>query len=73
MERLQKPDVKDPIYGWVGCLATGLAYLHEQKSKHRDVKPANILLRTQILLMLISVSQKTLSIRLLRQQVGLWA
>ncbi|CAI6302608.1 unnamed protein product [Periconia digitata] len=27
-----------------GCLATALAYLHEQKVRHKDIKPGNILL-----------------------------
>jgi serine/threonine protein kinase len=27
-----------------GCLATALAYLHEQKVRHKDIKPGNILI-----------------------------
>ncbi|GME22595.1 hypothetical protein GTA08_BOTSDO11836 [Neofusicoccum parvum] len=27
-----------------GCLASGLSYLHERKVKHKDIKPANILI-----------------------------
>ncbi|KAF2186677.1 hypothetical protein K469DRAFT_706675 [Zopfia rhizophila CBS 207.26] len=33
------------IHSWFGCLAKAFAYLHARKIKHRDVKPANILVR----------------------------
>ena len=32
------------IVGWLSCLAVGLAKLHSQRIKHKDIKPANILL-----------------------------
>lgn len=32
------------IIGWLNCLAVGLAKLHAQHIKHKDIKPANILL-----------------------------
>jgi hypothetical protein len=32
------------IVGWLNCLAVGLAKLHAQHIKHKDIKPANILL-----------------------------
>lgn len=30
---------------WFGCLASGLAYLHSNKIRHKDIKPTNILVR----------------------------
>ncbi|KAF1841665.1 kinase-like protein [Cucurbitaria berberidis CBS 394.84] len=33
-----------PIYFKVGCLISAVAYLHEQKIRHKDLKPSNILL-----------------------------
>jgi serine/threonine protein kinase len=32
------------IAKWFGCLAKGLSVLHSQKIKHKDLKPANILI-----------------------------
>ena len=32
------------LVGWMSCLATALAELHARSYKHKDVKPANILL-----------------------------
>jgi hypothetical protein len=32
------------ITKWFGCLAKGLSVLHSQKIKHKDLKPANILI-----------------------------
>jgi serine/threonine protein kinase len=29
---------------WIGCLACGLAHLHYNKIKHKDIKPSNILI-----------------------------
>jgi serine/threonine protein kinase len=29
---------------WIGCLASGLAHIHAQKVKHKDIKPSNILI-----------------------------
>lgn len=29
---------------WLGCLAKGLAYIHGQKVKHKDIKPSNLLI-----------------------------
>lgn len=33
-----------PIYFQIGCLVSAVAYLHEQKVRHKDLKPSNILL-----------------------------
>lgn len=33
-----------PLQRSFGCLASGLAYLHGQRVKHKDIKPANILI-----------------------------
>jgi serine/threonine protein kinase len=39
------PPTDTPIRRWFGCLASGLAYMHAQKVKHKDIKPANILVK----------------------------
>jgi serine/threonine protein kinase len=33
-----------PVYRMMGCLISAIAYLHEQKIRHKDLKPSNILL-----------------------------
>jgi serine/threonine protein kinase len=33
-----------PIYFQIGCLVSAVAYLHDQKIRHKDLKPSNILL-----------------------------
>lgn len=33
-----------PIYSKIGCLISATAYLHDQKIRHKDLKPSNILL-----------------------------
>jgi serine/threonine protein kinase len=33
-----------PIYSKVGCLISALSYLHDEKIRHKDLKPSNILL-----------------------------
>ncbi|OMP84412.1 putative serine/threonine-protein kinase receptor [Diplodia seriata] len=35
---------------WFGCLASGLAFLHLHRIRHKDIKPANILLRGRCIL-----------------------
>ncbi|KAI9798053.1 MAG: hypothetical protein M1825_005652 [Sarcosagium campestre] len=35
------------LRGFYGCLCSGLAYLHEQKCRHKDIKPENILVKGQ--------------------------
>ncbi|KAF2823346.1 kinase-like protein [Ophiobolus disseminans] len=33
-----------PVYSRIGCLISAIAYLHDQKIRHKDLKPSNILL-----------------------------
>jgi serine/threonine protein kinase len=33
-----------PVYYQVGCLISALSYLHDEKIRHKDLKPSNILL-----------------------------
>lgn len=32
------------LYSKIGCLVSAIAYLHEQKVRHKDLKPSNVLL-----------------------------
>lgn len=45
----QKMRIK--IATWFGCLANGLAYLHNLGIRHRDIKPANILVNAEKVLL----------------------
>jgi serine/threonine protein kinase len=37
------PDDANNLKEWIGCLASGLAYLHGESVRHKDIKPGNIL------------------------------
>jgi serine/threonine protein kinase len=43
--RRTPPDVGQNLQTWLGCLAVGLAFIHSQKVRHMDIKPANILIK----------------------------
>jgi serine/threonine protein kinase len=34
-----------PVPSWPGCLIQAIDYLHEMKVKHKDLKPANVLVK----------------------------
>jgi serine/threonine protein kinase len=38
------PYKASPVYSKIGCLISAVAYLHDQKIRHKDLKPSNILL-----------------------------
>jgi serine/threonine protein kinase len=51
MSQFQENRLPDDIHNlsrnlqkWIGCLSSGLTYLHEQSVRHKDIKPQNILL-----------------------------
>lgn len=38
------------LRSFFGCLVSAVRYLHEQRCRHKDIKPANILVRDQTVL-----------------------
>ncbi|KAF3407345.1 Ankyrin repeat domain-containing protein 50 [Talaromyces pinophilus] len=43
-EPVRRQRQQNQILSWFGCLISGLAYLHELLIRHRDIKPQNILI-----------------------------
>jgi serine/threonine protein kinase len=42
---LARHEMLKPLLMWQGCLAKAIDYLHEMRIKHKDLKPANILVK----------------------------
>ncbi|KAI9747646.1 MAG: target of Sbf, partial [Chaenotheca gracillima] len=43
-------EIRQQLFEWFGCLVSGVAFLHENRVRHRDIKPTNILVKgTQVL------------------------
>jgi serine/threonine protein kinase len=50
--------MRKPMQMWPGCLIQAIDYLHEMKVKHKDLKPANILiLKDQVLIADFGISK----------------
>jgi serine/threonine protein kinase len=45
------PDKEELLYSAFGCLCTAVAYLHENKIRHKDIKPQNILIKGKTFLL----------------------
>jgi serine/threonine protein kinase len=43
--RHTEPRMQAKVWGWFGCLASALAYMHDHRIRHKDVKPSNILVK----------------------------
>ena len=54
----RKDDLKSPMRAWTGFLIQAIHYLHDMKIKHKDMKPANILIiKGQVLLADFGISK----------------
>ena len=47
MKVAEDPSLRSTLRSFYGCLTSALCYLHEQRIRHRDVKPENILVKGQ--------------------------
>jgi serine/threonine protein kinase len=41
----ERHEILRPLLMWQGCLIQAIDYLHEMKVRHKDLKPANILVK----------------------------
>jgi len=43
-------NIRDNLQKWFGCLAVGLEFIHSNRVRHMDIKPANILIKDDLIL-----------------------
>lgn len=43
-KQIPKPERRERMFGWIHCLTSALAYLHENGYTHQAIRPSNILL-----------------------------
>ncbi len=37
--------MRPKLYEWYGCLASGLAFIHHSRVRHKDIKPSNVVIK----------------------------